>query len=56
MILDRVLIMRRMIGICGMQVCAVKDATDTEILSACNSKNPSGISNGWTTVVRSAEN
>jgi hypothetical protein len=35
-----------------MQVCAVKDATDDEILEVCNRENPSGTSNGWSSVVR----
>jgi hypothetical protein len=45
-------ITKPMIGICYMQVCAVKDATDEEILEVANAENPSGTSNGWSTVAR----
>ncbi len=38
-----------------MQVCAESDATNEEILAACNTKNPAGTENGWTTVVRNDE-
>lgn len=38
-----------------MQVCAVADAADEEILAVCNTQNPSGTSNGWARVVRSGE-
>lgn len=48
----RVLVMRAMIGICHMQVCAHKDATDEEILDTCNRENPAGTSNGWATVCK----
>ena len=48
----RVLITRTFVGLCHMQVCAVKDATDEEILSRCNSDNPSGTQAGWSTVYR----
>ncbi len=41
--------------ICYMQVCAVGDATDDEILEICNRDNPSGTSNGWSSVVRKPE-
>ena len=41
-----------MIGICYMQVCAVADATDEEILRVANRENPSGTSNGWSEVAR----
>jgi hypothetical protein len=49
---QRVIITRRMHGICGMQVCAVKDATDSEILEICNRENPSGTTHGWGEVLR----
>ncbi len=39
-------------AICYMQVCAVKDATDNEILETCNRENVAGTTNGWTTVIR----
>jgi hypothetical protein len=50
--MERVVVSRAMMGICGMQVCAVKDATDEEILTVCNRQNPSGVSGGWSEVVR----
>lgn len=50
--MDRVIITRPMIGIAAMQVCAVADATDAEILEVCNRENPSGTSNGWVEVIR----
>jgi hypothetical protein len=48
----RVEITRMMVGICHMQVCAVKDATDQEILEVCNLQNPTGIQHKWSTVIR----
>ena len=53
--MDRVIITSPVVGICHMQVCAVKDATDEEILHVCNRGNPSGTTNGWSSVVREAE-
>jgi hypothetical protein len=50
--MDRVEVTRCMVGIAGMQVCCVSDATDEEILAVCNSKNPSGTSGGWSVVLR----
>ena len=38
-----------------MQVCALSDATDEEILAVCNSENPSGTSLGWCRVIRDLE-
>jgi len=49
--MERVEITRHMIGICHMQVCAVKDATHEEILEVANRENPSGTSQGWTEVL-----
>lgn len=49
---NRVVVTRFWCGICGMQVCAVPDATDKEILEVCNRENPSGTSNGWSIVIR----
>lgn len=49
---ERVIITRHIVGICHMQVCAVKDATEEEILSVCNYKNPSGTSFGWAAIDR----
>jgi hypothetical protein len=51
-ITERVVITKAMIGLCFMAVCAVKDATDEEILRVCNSQNPAGTSQGWCFVVR----
>ena len=48
--MNRVIITQPVFGICHMQVCAVQDATDDEILEVCNSANPSGTTNGWGTV------
>lgn len=53
--MSRVEITRSIIGICGMQVCAVADADDAEILAHCNRFNPSGTMNGWGTVVRNPD-
>jgi hypothetical protein len=50
--LARVIITRRVVTTCFMQVCAVADATDEEILEVCNRKNPSGTEHGWNQVVR----
>jgi len=51
-VVDRVVVTKSFVGICHMQVCAVKDATDEEILEVCNRVNPSGTSAGWGVVVR----
>lgn len=50
--MPRVKITAPIVGICHMQVCAVADATDEEILAECNRGNPSGTSNGWSNVIR----
>jgi len=50
MTMERVIVTRPFVGICHMQVCAVEDATDEEILEVCNIENPSGTTNGWNTV------
>lgn len=42
--MNKVVVTRPFMGICGMQVCAHKDATDEEILAVCNGENPSGTS------------
>lgn len=49
---QRVQVTRPVMGICNMQVCAVLDATDEEILEVCNRENPAGTQNGWGIVVR----
>jgi hypothetical protein len=54
-IAERVIITKSMIGLCGMQVCAIADATDEEILKFCNQQNPSGTAGGWGLVVRKQE-
>lgn len=51
--MDRVVVTAPILGLCHMQVCAVKDATDEEILTVCNKNNPSGTTNGWAVVIRS---
>ena len=51
-VMDRVIITRGMVGIAHMQVCAVEDATDEEILKVCNRENPSGTTLGWSSVLR----
>lgn len=53
---DRLYVSRPMVGLAHMQVCAVPDVTNQEILDFCNSANPSGTSAGWTTVVRRGKN
>jgi hypothetical protein len=40
-------------GLTAMQVCAVDDATDQEILDVCNKENKAGTTNGWVRVYRS---
>lgn len=49
--MERVLITRPFYGLAAMQVCAVADATDQEILAVCNTRNPWRAS-GWSMVVR----
>ena len=48
----KVIVTRPMIGLCHMQVCAVADATDEEILEVANFENPAGTSGGWMEVIR----
>jgi hypothetical protein len=50
--MNKVIVTRPMVGICHMQVCAHKDATDEEILEVCNRENPAGTTNGWASIVR----
>lgn len=50
--MERVVVTKFMLGLCGMQVCAVANATDEEILEVCNRENPSGTSGGWGAVIR----
>lgn len=49
--MDKIVITRRMIGICYMQVCAKKGTRSAEILKVCNRDNPSGTIGGWMTVI-----
>ncbi len=49
---ERVIVTRPMIGLLYMQVCAVADATDEEILTVANCDNLCGTSQGWVKVVR----
>ena len=51
-VMERVTISRLMVGLIGMQVCAIASATDQEILAVCNLFNPSGTAAGWNQVVR----
>lgn len=50
--MERVIVTRPVVGLAAMQVCAVKDATDEEILTVCNRENPAGTSGGWAVVCR----
>lgn len=52
----KVIVTKPFVSICGMQVCAVKGTPDSEILSVCNSQNPTGIRYGWNEVVRTVKN
>ena|SRR3990172_6866517 len=49
---ERVVISKMFVSLLFMQVCAVPDATDEEILELCNRKNVCGTSAGWSYVVR----
>ncbi len=51
-VMPRVEVSRCFVGLINMQVCAVADATDDEILEVCNRENPCGTTNGWAKVVR----
>ena len=51
----RVEVANRFCNIFTMQVCAVDDATDEEILAVCNRENLAGTTNGWSTVIRVAD-
>ncbi len=53
--MERVIVTRQFVNICTMQVCAVSDATDDEILAVCNRENTSGTSMGWSEVLRVAD-
>jgi hypothetical protein len=49
---ERVVVTREFVSLLFMQVCAVADATDEEILQVCNAQNECGTSAGWSWVVR----
>jgi hypothetical protein len=49
---ERVMVSRPMIGLIAMQVCAIEDATDEEILKVANRDNYCGTSLGWCQVIR----
>lgn len=51
-VMNRVVVTRAILGLCHMQVCAVKDATDEEVLDVCNRENPAGTRAGWAKVER----
>lgn len=53
--MPRVQVTQPMLGLLYMQVCAVDDATDEEILSVCNRENLCGTSEGWCTVIRECD-
>lgn len=53
--MKRVVVTRQMVGICHMQVCAVNDATNDEILSVCRRENLAGTENNWADVIREGE-
>ena len=53
---QRVIITCSFCNIYTMQVCAVKDASDEEILDVCNKGNPAGTANGWAKVIRGRDN
>jgi len=51
-VLRRVQVTNPFCGLIHMQVCAVHDATDEEILEVCNRENLCGTTNGWVGVIR----
>ncbi len=51
--MEKVIVTKPMVGLCHMQVCVDKTATDEEILTVCNRDNPSGTSSGWGRVIKS---
>ena len=53
--MERVIVTNPFNGLCHMQVCAIADATDEEILEVCNRENPSGTSLGWCGVIREGD-
>ena len=55
MMVEKVVVLNPFVGLCHMQVCAEKDATDEEILKVCNQENMAGTTNGWCDIVRSGD-
>jgi len=51
----RVTVSKPMLGLCFMQICAVDDATDEELLACARMCNPCGTQNGWSKVHRTLE-
>lgn len=48
----RVVVSSIFAGIFSMQLCAVPDVTDEELLEVANRENPAGTEHGWMHVVR----
>lgn len=48
----RVDVSKATMGVVYMQVCACKDATDSEIIEVCNRENPTTVLGGWEKVFR----
>lgn len=53
--MEKVVVTHKFMGLFNMQVCAVDDATDEEILEVCNRENPPGTTGGWGGVIRTME-
>lgn len=53
--MNRVVVTRPFCGLLYMQVCAIANATDAEILETCNRANICGTSLGWAQVIRDPE-
>lgn len=50
--MNRVEIVAPFVSLIAMRVCAVKDASDEEVLEVCNRDNHAGTQLGWCTVAR----
>jgi len=53
--MERIEVMKPVLRYLWMTVCAVDDATDDEILEACEKLNPAGTTMGWAAVVRTTD-
>lgn len=53
--MERVEITQPFVSLIMMQVCAVEDASDEEILAVANKENPCGTTLGWCEVVRTMQ-